>query len=373
MGSPGILRRRRHSLTGLVVVVALVIVASFLIPSATPLGFPCTSPAGTSCHALVGYVLPNDTSLSSVQSLFGVKHLRTLLGANGLPLSTPPNHTLPLNSTVRVPFPCSCSNGTGTSVGIPVYVVRKDDGLYHIAADVFSSLVTYPDIQDFNGIANPDLIYIGQRLRIPLPCSCDEVDGVRVVHYGHRVAEGSTVGEIADEFGVSQDLLMRLNNISTVNDLIADFILDVPLKACTSSISNNSLDASLLVANGTYVFTANNCVKCSCGSADNWTLQCEPSGITLAGSSTCPSLKCSGSNLYIGNSSTIPCQRTSCDYGGYTNQSIIANLTTVSTCPAPTPNHASRISPEAPLIDWNLVVALSVTMLITLPSQLLLP
>ena len=42
--------------------------------------------------------------------------------------------------------------------------------------------------------------------------------------------------------------------------------------ACTSMVANNnSLDYPLLVANGTYVYTANSCVMCKCDSANNWT------------------------------------------------------------------------------------------------------
>lgn len=40
--------------------------------------------------------------------------------------------------------------------------------------------------------------------------------------------------------------------------------------ACTSMISNTSLDYPLLVPNGTYVFTAANCVMCKCDAANNW-------------------------------------------------------------------------------------------------------
>lgn len=41
--------------------------------------------------------------------------------------------------------------------------------------------------------------------------------------------------------------------------------------ACTTMVGNNSLDYPLLVANDTYIFTAGNCVMCSCNAASNWT------------------------------------------------------------------------------------------------------
>ena len=70
----------------------------------------------------------------------------------------------------------------------------------------------------------------GQKLWISLPCSCDDVDGQRVVHYGHVVAVGSSVERIAQQFDTSQDTLSKLNGLASPKDLKADSILDVPLK-----------------------------------------------------------------------------------------------------------------------------------------------
>lgn len=111
-----------------------------------------------------------------------------------------------------------------------MYTVVKDDGLYHIAAKVFSGLVTFQEIQAANNISDANLITVGQKLWIPLPCSCDDVDGQRVVHYGHVVPAQSTIEGIAEEFGTSQDTLLRLNGLASPRDLKADSILDVPLK-----------------------------------------------------------------------------------------------------------------------------------------------
>lgn len=193
--------------------------------------FNCSS--RSTCHALVGYAPHNDTSLSQVQALFGVKNLRSLLGANGLPAATPPSFRVPANHTISILFQCVCgSNGsaTGTSHGRPVYVVRKGDFAYEIATSIFSGLVTYEEIAAANGLPDPSRIDAGQRLQIPLPCSCDKVNGSDVVHYGHVVAAGSTVREIAAEFGTDETTLMGLNGIADPKDLLAGDVLDVPLK-----------------------------------------------------------------------------------------------------------------------------------------------
>lgn len=190
--------------------------------------FKCSS-SGATCDAIIDYVSPNTTTLSALKALFNVKNLRSILGANNLPLTTPPNQTLNANQTLKIPFTCSCANGTGRSNKRPVYTVVPGDGLYHIAAEVFGNLVTLQQIQAANNIKDVNLIDVGQKLWIPLPCSCDEVDGQRVLHYGHVVSAGSSVEAIAQEYNTSQDTLLKLNGLTTPKDLKAGAVLDVPL------------------------------------------------------------------------------------------------------------------------------------------------
>ncbi|KAL0334514.1 UNVERIFIED_CONTAM: Glycerol-3-phosphate acyltransferase 9 [Sesamum radiatum] len=242
----------------------------------------------------------------------------------------PTTFPIAASQTIKIPFPCICTNGAGFSNHRPNYTVLPGDTLYHIAAEVFSGLVTYPQIQAVNNISDPNLIEVGQTLWIPLPCSCDDVDGQKVVHYGHVVAPGSTVEGIAQQYNTSQDTLLRLNNLTGPQDLKAGAVLDVPLRACSSMVSNNSVDYPLLVANDTYVFTATNCVRCKCDAAVSWMLQCEASQIN----SSCPAIRCEGAeNFYLGNTTTSSgCNRTTCEYAGY-NQTILTTAALESTCP----------------------------------------
>ncbi|XP_074275749.1 lysM domain-containing GPI-anchored protein 2 isoform X2 [Silene latifolia] len=295
--------------------------------------FKCSSTS--TCKSLVGYISPNTTTLSHIQSLFQVKTLRTILGVNNLPPTTPPNHTVPANSTVKIPFPCRCVNGTGLSNKVPQYKIVKDDGLSHIAMQVFSGLVTYQQIQAANGIKDANLIIVGHELWIPLPCSCDDVDGEKVVHYGHVVAAGSSVEQIAEDFGTTSATLLTVNGIKDPKDLIAGQVLDVPLRACSASVSPTSFDYPLLVPTGTYVDTAHNCVMCKCDATNNFTLQCEPSGLKAVDWHTCPSMKCAASDLSLGNFTDSPsCSRTTCAYAGFNkNQTIFTTLAQSNTCP----------------------------------------
>nr|GEV86849.1 LysM domain-containing GPI-anchored protein 2 [Tanacetum cinerariifolium] len=303
--------------------------------SSQSVGFKCTT-SGVTCNSLIDYKLPNTTTLSSIRTLFQIKNLRTLLAANNLPLTTPQNQTYPSSTKLKIPFPCSCNNdGRGISNRRPIYTVVPDDGLYHIAAEVFSGLVMFPQIQAVNNISDADQILVGQKLWVPLPCSCDDVGGEKVLHYGYSVPNGSSVGGIANQFNTTETVLLELNEMKDANDLLADSVLDVPLKVCNTSMRNDSMDYPLLVPNGTYTLTANNCVRCQCDAANNWVLQCEPSGISLPNARTCPSTQCAGTAFDLGSTTSVSnCNLSRCAYAGYRNGTILTTLTEESTCPA---------------------------------------
>ncbi|KAJ4966540.1 hypothetical protein NE237_018389 [Protea cynaroides] len=292
---------------------------STLIVPSTALGFNCSSSnENTTCNALIDYVSPNTTTLANISSLFSVSNFYNLLGANSYALSTSSSTIIKANSTIKIPFPCRCTNGTGISNKIPVYTVVKNDGLDHIAREVYSGLVTYQEIAIVNNISNVNIINIGQQLWIPLRCSCDKVDGDQVVHYGHVVVKGSSVEQIAQEYDTTESTLLKLNGMSNANELQASQVLDVPLKVCTSSVTKEAEDYPLLIPNGTYSLTAYNCIQCSCQFSTSREVHCEPtSGIKPTNVSQCPSTKCG--STYIGNT-TSDCS--TCAYGGYSKEVI---------------------------------------------------
>ncbi|XP_010489327.1 PREDICTED: lysM domain-containing GPI-anchored protein 2 [Camelina sativa] len=334
----------------------LVSLSFFLSLSAQMTGdFKCSGSTST-CMSLVGYSSKNATTLRNIQTLFAVKNLRSILGANNLPLDTAPDRRVNPNQVVRIPIHCSCSNGTGVSNRDIEYTIKKDDTLYLVATEVFGGLVTYQKIADMNKIPDPSKIDVGQKFWIPLPCSCDKLKDEDVVHYAHVVKEGSSLGEIAAQFGTDNTTLAQLNGISSNTQLLANYPLNVPLKACSSSVRNDSLDAPLLLSNNSYAFTANTCIKCSCDASKNWTLSCEPSSQVKPSNSTwatCPPSRCEGAEgLFLGNTTTTStsssCGPRTCAYAGYSKQTIFTVLT--PTCPdSASPgsgNYASTFSPR---------------------------
>ncbi|XP_043709512.1 lysM domain-containing GPI-anchored protein 2-like isoform X2 [Telopea speciosissima] len=295
--------------------------SALIVPSTADLGFNCSIQA--TCKSVIDYVSPNKTTLAHISTLFGVANFYDLLGANSLTVSTKSNYIVEAKATIKIPFPCNCSNGTGISNRVPYYKVQLGDGLDHIARNVYSELVTYQQIAQVNNISDPNVIQTGQELWIPLPCSCVEVGGAQVVHYGHVVTKGSTVEQIAEEYGTDQNTLLKLNGMADANALIAGQVIDVPLKVCSSSVNKSSEDYPMLVPNGTYALTAYNCVQCSCQSSyHNYTLQCKPSGVEPTNVTQCPSMTCQDGSL-IGNT-TSTCS--TCAYAGYLKTNIFTTL-----------------------------------------------
>ncbi|KAF3796682.1 LysM domain-containing GPI-anchored protein 2 [Nymphaea thermarum] len=348
----------------------LLLLGTSTVSSVTALGFKCSGTA-TKCQALVGYTPKNASALSAIASLFGLKSHSSLLGPNNLPLNTSKHHKITPGQAVRVPISCSCGNGRGYSDRSPVYVVKPLDFLDHIARDVFSELLNYSSIVTVNSIPNPNLIQVGQKLWIPLPCSCDQGESFPIEHYAHVVAKGTDLTGIAAQFRTTQEKLMALNDITDATTLQAGQVLDVPLRVCSSAIQNTSLDSSLAVANGSYAFTAKNCVLCKCSSA-SWQLDCEPNTL---GNLTCPSMECSGTGMTmtLGNRSTVSsCQEMVCSYAGYTNNNtILTTMITQSTCPGSPASSPSGSSPASAVMGvqgarwaWPLMLGLLASVLL---------
>uniref|UniRef100_A0A0D9XGD8 LysM domain-containing protein n=1 Tax=Leersia perrieri TaxID=77586 RepID=A0A0D9XGD8_9ORYZ len=340
-------------------------------PAATAARFVCnaTAPRASTCQALVSYAPPNATTLAAVRALFQLRSHRALLASNGLPITTPPSSPAP--SPLRVRLPCLCSGGAGATFQRPTYRIRAGDTLDAIARGVFAGLVTFQDIAAANNVSDPNKIAVGQELWIPVPCSCDPVAGQPVVHFTYVVPPGSSVAGIAQDFATTEETLLAVNRMPDAKSLLAGQVLDVPLRACSSAISNTAIDRNLLVPNGSYILTANNCIMCGCSSY-TWQLDCQPTqGIS---SSFCPAAKCG--DMFLGNITTSPassCEATTCSYAGYTNStsfSILANLTTSSTCnaaamsPNTQPAHSSAFRLASTRLRWTeLVVYLHVILL----------
>ncbi|OEL27190.1 Chitin elicitor-binding protein [Dichanthelium oligosanthes] len=283
--------------------------------------FTCTTP-GATCQSAIGYAVPNATTYGELVARFNTTTtLPELLGANNLPADTSPSAPIAAKATVRIPFRCRCgSNNVGQSADGPIYVVQPQDGLYAISHNVFDDFVTYPEVAAANNITDPNRIDVGQKLTIPLPCTCDQVGGATVMHFAYSVAKGDDTSGIAAKFGVNADTLLSLNKITDPKSLKQGQILDVPLPVCYSSISETSPDHNLLVPNGTYALTAQDCIKCSCSANNYQQLNCTP-----VQDRRCPAPQTCDGGLKLGSPTNgTGCDSKICAYSGYSNTTSLS-------------------------------------------------
>jgi len=99
------------------------------------------------------------------------------------------------------------------------YTVRKGDTLSKIAMKYDG--ISWMDIAEFNGLSNPNLIKVGQKLKIP----------VKVIQPSpYKVVRGDTLGSIAKKYGYTVDELAKHNGIKNPNLIRVGQIIRFPEK-----------------------------------------------------------------------------------------------------------------------------------------------
>ncbi|MDL2225687.1 LysM peptidoglycan-binding domain-containing protein [Eubacteriales bacterium OttesenSCG-928-M02] len=115
---------------------------------------------------------------------------------------------------IRVPV-----NGGGTGA-YPVHTVVRGDTLWDIARSYGS---TVDAIAKYNHIPNPSLIYPGQRLTIPVGGS-QRSDGTT----RYTVVKGDTLWDIAQQYGTTVNALVAANGIANPNLIYPGQVLTIP-------------------------------------------------------------------------------------------------------------------------------------------------
>lgn len=114
-------------------------------------------------------------------------------------------------------------NGTEAPTQQPnglTYTVQRGDNLSAISAKFG---VSYQSIADMNGIADPNKIYAGQVLRIPGGNAPSPAPNV----LNYTVQSGDTLSGIAAKFGTTYQHLAQINGISDPNRINAGQILRI--------------------------------------------------------------------------------------------------------------------------------------------------
>ena len=100
--------------------------------------------------------------------------------------------------------------------------VTRGETLSEIAIKYNTS---YKYLAKINSIPNPNLIYIGQKLKVPI------LDDHKIHDTSHRlyiVRKGNTLTQIAKEYGVSIESIVELNNIVNPNLIYIGETLRIP-------------------------------------------------------------------------------------------------------------------------------------------------
>lgn len=117
--------------------------------------------------------------------------------------------------------------------GETIHVVQRGENLFRIS---LRYNVPLPVLQQLNGIVNPSLIYVGQRLRIPAAGSQPPVTPPPVTvtpvpptaPAAYTVQRGDTLSSIARRFGTTIAAIAQLNGIVNVNLIYVGQVLRVP-------------------------------------------------------------------------------------------------------------------------------------------------
>lgn len=109
-----------------------------------------------------------------------------------------------------------------TNAKTETIIVQWGDTLSQIAMEYNTS---YEYLAKINGIENPNLIYAGQSLIVPILSSSDINDSS---HKLYIVKWGDTLTAISQEYGVTIESIVRLNNIANPNLIYVGEVLRIP-------------------------------------------------------------------------------------------------------------------------------------------------
>jgi murein DD-endopeptidase MepM/ murein hydrolase activator NlpD len=149
--------------------------------------------------------------------------------------SKTPNANPNSPTTAKSAAPAAAATGIGGGGQGIDYEVKDGDTLYSIAQQYGVSTLSVIAANDF---ANPDLILPGQHVTIPTDGNGSTASDVTIT-----VAEGDTVGNLADHYGVSAASIVIANSLSNPNLIVVGQSLVIPGGGGSSSNASASADS----------------------------------------------------------------------------------------------------------------------------------
>ena len=118
--------------------------------------------------------------------------------------------------------------------GITTHTVRKNETLGGIASKYGVSMAA---LQAVNGISNPNLLFVGKKLKIP-PSTIRQIE--------YTIKKGDSLGGIASRFGVKSSHLITLNQIKQPDLIKVGQKIKIPLGKMAPAKSSPTLSSSVL-------------------------------------------------------------------------------------------------------------------------------
>lgn len=151
--------------------------------------------------------------------------------ATEAPTAVPTATTEPADPTpTSEPQPTAAPTATGDDGTVTYYVVQPGDNLFRIA---LRFNMTTQALAQANNITNPQMIYVGQRIKIPACADCDPTPPEEPPTPGdckvvHVVQPGENLFRIALRYNYSQYYIAKLNNIPNPSQIYVGQKICIP-------------------------------------------------------------------------------------------------------------------------------------------------
>ncbi|MBX3082681.1 MAG: LysM peptidoglycan-binding domain-containing protein [Anaerolineae bacterium] len=175
------------------------------------------------------------SDIAAANGISDVTHIyagQVLIIPNG-DTTSQPNNPPPAESQPAEQQPVAASQPAGEGV---YHTVQRGESLKSIAAKYG---VTWQQLVDANNLANPNVIYVGQRLFVPgvasAPASHPPAEEAAATgSRRHVVQAGEGLSQIAAKYGVTWTAIAAANNLANPDLIYAGMVLIIPDKGTES-------------------------------------------------------------------------------------------------------------------------------------------